>query len=152
MLRAADIPYAIVGGNAVALWVSRADPEAVRTTRNVDILLRRDDLVRARAALEANGFTHCVVAGVDMFLDGPDASPRSAVQVIFANEKVHGQETLANPDVTDSEETDVCRVLTLDALVRIKLTTFRDHDRTHLRDLIHVGLLIAVGQVGSRSS
>jgi len=152
VLRAADIPYAIVGGNAVALWVSRADPEAVRTTRNVDILLRRDDLVRARAALEANGFTHCVVAGVDMFLDGPDASPRSAVQVIFANEKVHGQETLANPDVTDSEETDVCRVLTLDALVRIKLTTFRDHDRTHLRDLIHVGLLIAVGQVGSRSS
>jgi hypothetical protein len=33
------------------------------------------------------------------------------------------------------------RVLNLDALVRIKLTAFHDKDRTHLRDLIGVGLV-----------
>jgi hypothetical protein len=32
-------------------------------------------------------------------------------------------------------------VLSLDALVRMKLTSFRDKDRTHIRDLIDVGLV-----------
>jgi hypothetical protein len=33
--------------------------------------------------------------------------------------------------------------LNLDALVRMKLTSFRDKDRMHLRDLIDVGLVDA---------
>ena len=36
---------------------------------------------------------------------------------------------------------DTIRVINLDALVRIKLTAFRDKDRTHVRDLIGVGLI-----------
>jgi hypothetical protein len=32
-LEAAGIPYAVVGGNAVASWVSRVDESAVRTRR-----------------------------------------------------------------------------------------------------------------------
>ena len=31
--------------------------------------------------------------------------------------------------------------MTLEALVRMKLTAYRDKDRTHLRDLIDVGLI-----------
>jgi hypothetical protein len=50
------VPYAVVGGNAVAAWVSRVDVAAVRNTRDVDILLRREDADRARTALEAAGF------------------------------------------------------------------------------------------------
>ena len=45
------------------------------------------------------------------------------------------------PDVTESEKTPELRVITLQALVRMKLTSFRDKDRTHLRDLIGVGLI-----------
>jgi hypothetical protein len=33
--------------------------------------------------------------------------------------------------------------MTQEALVRMKLTSFRDKDRTHLRDLIEVGLVDA---------
>lgn len=44
-------------------------------------------------------------------------------------------------DVTESERGDRFAVLSLPALVRIKLTAFRDKDRTHLRDLIEVGLV-----------
>ena len=33
------------------------------------------------------------------------------------------------------------RVLTLEGLVRMKLTSWRDKDRTHLRDLVGVGLI-----------
>jgi len=142
-LKAAGVPYAVVGGNAVALWVSRVDESAVRNTRDVDILIRRGDLEAARAALESAGFVHRHVAGMEVFLDSPDAKPRDAVHIVFANEKVRPPEPLANPDVTESEQTDQFSVLSLEALVRIKLTAFRDKDRTHLRDLIEIGLIDA---------
>ena len=142
-LKAAGVPYAVVGGNAVALWVSRVDEAAVRNTRDVDILIRREDLEAARAALESVGFVHRHVAGMEVFLDSPDAKPRDAVHIVFANEKVRPPEPLANPDVTESEQTDQFCVLALEALVRIKLTAFRDKDRTHLRDLIEIGLVSA---------
>src|SRR3954449_10253060 len=49
-LEAAGVPYAVVGGNAVAAWVATIDPAAVRNTQDVDILLRREDLDAARSA------------------------------------------------------------------------------------------------------
>ena len=142
-LRIAGVPYAVAGGNAVALWVSRVDEAAVRNTQDVDILLRRSDLDAAKAGLEAAGFVYRHVAGLDVFLDGPDAKPRDAVHIVFANEKVRPQELLPNPDVAESEQADLFCVISLEALVRIKLTAFRDKDRTHLRDLIEIGLLDA---------
>lgn len=142
-LRAAGVPYAVAGGHAVALWVSRVDEAAVRNTQDVDILIRRTDFDAARAALEAAGFVYRHVAGLDAFIDEPGGSPRNAVHIVFANELVRPHEPLPNPDVTDAESTDAFNVLTLDAIVRIKLTAFRDKDRTHLRDLIDVGLIDA---------
>jgi hypothetical protein len=142
-LTAAKVPYAVAGGNAVALWVSRVDEAAVRNTQDVDVLIRRSDLEAVKKALEAAGFVYRRVAGMDMFLDGPDAKPRDAVHIVFANEKVRPHETESNPDVTDSEQTPQFTVLSLEAIVRIKLTAFRDKDRTHLRDFIEVGLVDA---------
>lgn len=140
-LEKAGVAYAVAGGNAVALWVSRVDESAVRNTRDVDILIRRSDLDTVRNALTSAGFVYKHSSGVDLFLDGPDARARDAVHVVFANEKVRPHEAMANPDVTDAEPTAEFRVLSLPALVRIKLTAFRDKDRTHLRDLIEVGLI-----------
>jgi hypothetical protein len=135
--------YAVAGGNAVALWVSRVDEAAVRNTQDVDILIRREDFERVKQAMEKDGFIYRHIAGLDAFLDGPQAKAREAVQIVFANEKVRPQESAANPDVTDSEMTERYRVLSLGALVRVKLTAFRDKDRVHLRDLIEVGLIDA---------
>jgi hypothetical protein len=140
-LTAANIPYAVAGGNAVAIWVSRVDEAAVRNTQDVDILIRREDLEKAKAAMATAGFVYRRAAGLDVFLDGPHAKVRDAVHIVFANEKVRPSEALANPDVTDSEAADRLRVLALQALVQIKLTSFRDKDRVHLRDLIDVGLI-----------
>lgn len=140
-LEAAGVPYAVAGGNAVALWVSRVDESAVRNTLDVDILLRREDLKRAKHALAGAGFFYRHTAGLDVFLDGAGAKPRDAVHIVFANEKVRPHESVASPDVTESEAADRFRVLSLDALVRIKLTAFRDKDRVHLRDLIDIGLI-----------
>lgn len=140
-LETAGVPYAVAGGNAVAAWVARVDEAAVRNTADVDILIRRDDLPRAQAALESAGFVYRHVGGMDVFLDGADAKVRDAVHLVFAGEKVRDHEPVANPDVTESESATQFRILSLEALVRIKLTAFRDKDRTHLRDMIELGLL-----------
>jgi len=143
VLEAAHVPYAVAGGNAVAAWVSRVDEAAVRNTQDVDILLRRADLSAASAAMAKAGFIHRHVKSIDMFLDGPDAKARDAVHVVFAGEKVKPDSIAAAPDVTESEATETFCLVTLDALVRMKLTAFRDKDRTHIRDLIEVGLVDA---------
>ncbi len=142
-LAQAQVPYAVAGGNAVAAWVSRVDEAAVRNTQDVDLLLRRTDLLAARQALEQSGFVYRHVAGIDMFLDGPEAKERDAVHIVFATEKVRGDYVTAAPDVTEAEDTETFRLLSLDALVRMKLTAFRDKDRVHLRDLLEVGLVDA---------
>ena len=140
-LEAAGVPYAAAGGNAVAAWVSRVDEAAVRNTQDVDILIRRTDLEAAKLAMEKAGFVFRHSSGIDMFLDGPQAKARDAVHVVFAGEKVRPAYKLPAPEVDESEDGGAFRILALDALVRMKLTSFRDKDRMHLRDLIDVGLI-----------
>jgi hypothetical protein len=140
-LENAGIAYAVIGGNAVAAWLGRVDQSAVRFTQDVDVLILRADLAVTKAALETAGFIYRHDASVDLFLDGPEAKARDAVRIIFAGERVRPDYALPAPDVTESEPSEPFRVLRLDALVRMKLTSFRDKDRTHLRDLISVGLV-----------
>jgi hypothetical protein len=63
--------------------------------------------------------------------------------VIFAGEKVRPEDVGENPDLAQSESAGAYRVLDIEALVRAKLIAFRDKDRTHLRDLIDVGIIDA---------
>lgn len=139
----AGVPYAVVGGNAVAAWVATVDEAAVRNTQDVDVLIRRADFDRAKGALEAAGFVYRRASGIDLFLDHAGASPRQAVHVIFANEIVRPGEPAANPDVDESRDMGSFRVLNLEALVRIKLTAFRRKDQVHLQDMLEIGLIDA---------
>lgn len=141
ILDQAQVSYAVAGGNAVAAWVGRVNPSAIRFTQDVDILLRRADLAEARAALEPEGFVFRHAGGMDFFLDGADGGVRDAVHLIFAQEKVRAHEAMPNPDVTQSVELNQYRVLSLEALVQIKLTAFRRKDQVHLLDLLTVGLI-----------
>lgn len=142
-LEKAGIPYAVAGGNAVAAWVSRVDEAAVRTTQDVDVLLRRSDLDAAKTAMARAGFVYRRAAGVEMFLDGPGAKARDAVHVVFAGEKVRPEYPAPAPDVSESEPAASFRVLGLESLVRMKLTSFRRKDQVHLLDLLDVGLIDA---------
>ena len=142
-LEKAGIPYAVAGGNAVAAWVSRVDESAVRNTQDVDIVLRRSDLEAAKAALAEAGFVYRHSAGVDMFLDGPGAKARDSVHVVFAGEKVRPEYAAPVPDVSESEATASFRIVALESLVRMKLTSYRRKDQVHLLDLLDVGLIDA---------
>jgi hypothetical protein len=147
ILGESGIPYAVVGGNAVAAWVSRVDEAAVRNTRDVDILLRRSDLPAAIRAFEAAGFVHRRIASLgqsghmDVFLDGPEGRVRDAIHILFASERPLPDSLEPNADVTESEVTAGIKLISLPALLRMKLAAWRDKDRVHLRDLASVGLI-----------
>jgi hypothetical protein len=141
-LEQAAVPYALVGGQAVALWVATKDPAAVRTTKGIDILLRRTDLPRARAAALAVGLDYFEVVGVGMFLEHNDPNPRRAVHLLWAGEKVTADSPLPSPAIEDRQLLEPGKaVVSLAGLVRMKLVANRDQDRVHLRDLIDVGLV-----------
>ncbi len=142
-LETAKVPYAVVGGNAVAAWVARVDEAAVRTTADVDVMIRRPDLDAMKAALAKAGFAYHETLGVHMFLDGDQASPRDAVHVLFANEKVQEDYVAPTPDIADAPTLTAFRVLNLEALVRMKLTSWRRKDQTHIDDLVNIGLIDA---------
>ena len=135
------VPYAVAGCHAVAAWVSRIDEAAVRNTQDVDLLLRRGDLDAARDALGRAGFVYRHVRGIDLFLDGPDAKVRDAIHIVFAGELLRPNEPAPAPDVEEAEVTSEFRLVSLDALIRMKLTAFRDKDRVHLRDMLDIGLI-----------
>jgi hypothetical protein len=78
-----------------------------------------------------------------MLLDGPQAKARDAVHLVFAGEKVRPEYLLPAPDVAESEIVQDFRLLALESLVRMKLTSFRDKDRMHLRDLLEIVLIDA---------
>jgi len=122
--------------------VGRHDDEAaIRGTNHVDVLIPRTDMPAARAALEADGFIYAETLDVPMFIDGPKGGARDAVHVLFAGEIVKPGDLAPSVDVTDSERGPEFQILTLEALLRMKLISCRDKDRTHIRDLWEVGLI-----------
>ena len=141
-LEETGVAYALVGGQAVAIWVATRDPAAVRTTKDVDILVNRQDLPSARAAAMAADMEYFELMGVGMFLEKSDPNPRKAVHLVWAGEKVRPEYPLPSPTIDQSETLEPGkRVVSLSGLVTMKLMANRDQDRVHLRDLIDVGLV-----------
>ncbi len=147
-LDAAGIPYAVVGGNAVAAWVGRVDSSATRATKDVDLLVRRADTERVAAVLEGLGLRRETLRDLVPFVDPVENSRRSGVHLVWAAERVRPSYTVPSPDVTEAErDPEGFLVLSLSALVRMKLTSFRDIDRVHIADMLSVGLISATVRV-----
>jgi len=148
-LEGAGIEYAVVGGNAVAEWIARVDEDAVRNTRDVDILVQRSDFPAVKAALEAAGFHYHKLIDVDVFVDGPQGRPSGGVHLLFAGEKVQQQDFSTCPELSESEKAVGSeigmrfQVVALEALVRMKLNSNRRKDQVHLEDMFGVGLIDA---------
>jgi hypothetical protein len=140
-LNQAGVPFAVVGGNAIASWVATIDEGAVRNTRDVDLLVRRKDLPTVASALEQAGFVGGELLGVVMFRDGVEGKPSEAVHLLFSGEKTRPDHLLPAPEIRTVNDSDNLPVIALELLVSMKLMSNRDKDRTHLRDLIGVGLL-----------
>src|SRR5229473_257457 len=98
-LNEAGIPYAVVGGNAVASWVATVDEGAVRNTRDIDLLVRRSDLPAITTALQRAGFVRDELLDVVMFHDGPEGKPSEAIHLVFAGEKSRPDHLRPAPEI-----------------------------------------------------
>ena len=70
-------------------------------------------------------------------------SPRDAVHLVYAGEKVQPDYAAPSANISEVDQADDYDVLTLNALVRMKLNSFRRKDQVHLLDLLDVGLIDA---------
>lgn len=140
-LEESQVPYAVIGGHAVAAWVATIDDGAVRNTRDVDLLLREEDLSRAADALLRVGFHRDAVMGITVFLDGPDGKPSQGIHVLLAGRKVRESYATPAPDTDEVMLINGKRIVDLSELVGMKLNSYRRKDQTHLLDLIGVGLI-----------
>ena len=131
-LENAGLQHAVIGGNAVGLWVASVDEAAVRNTRDVDLLVSREQWAKVCEAMKAEGFVYRHAASLDMFLDSAgNGKTVDAVHVIFAGEHVSDLQTLPNPSLDHVAVMDGIhgiRVIGLQELVRMKLDAWRLKD------------------------
>lgn len=143
-LDAAGVIYAVIGGNAVAAWVAIVDPGATRSTKDVDLLLRRADLSRVEKSLSSIGLIHKEVLGVLVFMETDDPLPSRGVHVVLSGEKVRESARYPAPGMERAERSKSgFLVLDLPSLVAMKLDANRRVDQVHIEDLLRVGLIDA---------
>jgi hypothetical protein len=141
-LDAAGVKYAVIGGNAVAAWVGRVDPSATRATKDVDLLVRREDQNTVDQVMVGLGFERHDLRRMVVFVDPEEPSRRSGVHLVWAGELVRPSYVCPAPSVDEAvRDPEGFLVLDLPALVRMKLTSNRDIDRVHVADLSAVGLI-----------
>lgn len=141
-LDAAGVPFAVVGGNAVAVWVGSVDEGAVRNTKDVDILLERENLQAASEAMASADFIPEEVNGVSMFLDKYDPMPSRGVHVLFAGEKLRPYDPHPVPVIGNIKRSaEGVPAVGLIELLILKLQAWRRIDQVHIADLVKVGLV-----------
>jgi hypothetical protein len=141
-LDAAGVRYAVVGGNAVAAWVGRVDAGATRATKDVDLLVRRQDVPRITAVITGLGYAREDLRDLVLFVDPQEPSRRAGVHLVWAGEKIRPSYAAPSPTVDEAvRDPEGFWVIDLPALVRMKLTSFRPIDQVHLADMMAVGLI-----------
>ncbi|MFQ5489103.1 MAG: hypothetical protein ACE5GE_00160 [Phycisphaerae bacterium] len=141
-LEGASVPYVVIGGNAVAIWVGSKDEGAIRNTKDVDVLLNRADLPRAAEAMSAAGFDMAEVNGITMFLDQADPMPSRGVHVLFAGEPIKPHDLHPAPPVVKGiRSPEGVDAIELRELLILKLIAFRRIDQVHIADMIRVDLI-----------
>lgn len=125
----AGLEYRVVGGLATYLYVEEAEPDAGRLTRDIDIAVKRQDLEAIAATVKPFGLEYRHMGGVDMLVQAGENSPRRAVHLFPA------------PELGPARKIKGIRLTSLENLVRMKLTSFRLKDQTHLKDLDEAHLI-----------
>jgi hypothetical protein len=137
----AGLEYRVVGGLAAYLYVEEREPDAGRLTKDIDIAVRREDLERIAKAAEPFGLQHRHVTGLDMLVQAAKPSARRAVHLVFTGEKVRPEYLEPTPELGSYRQIRGLRLIPLADLIRMKLTSFRANDETHVKDLDSAGLI-----------
>jgi hypothetical protein len=144
VLSEAGVPYELIGGLAVLVHVEEANPELTALTRDVDLMIRREDLERVKEAAAGRGFRFRHAAGVDMLLYGETDSAKNAVHLIFSGEMVRPNQASLNPPIAPEKKRihgGEVMVIPVADLVRMKLSSFRLKDQVHVKSMDAAGLI-----------
>ena len=150
-LEQAGVPHELVGGLAVFLHVENADSTHSSLTRDIDVMIRREDLPRVVAIAEKHGFRFRHSAGLDMLLYGETNRARNAVHLLFSGEKVKAAQLEAHPSIRPVRaglHGQDFLVIPVTDLVRMKLSSNRDKDRVHIRGMDAAGLITKTVEAG----
>jgi hypothetical protein len=137
----AGLDYRVIGGLATYLYVEEREPDAGRLTKDIDIVVRRADLDAIAKAVEPFGFQYRHVAGVDMLVQAGQPSARRAVHMVFSGEKVRADYSEAVPELGGLRILNGVRLIPVEDLLKMKLTSFRLKDQVHVQDLDAAGLI-----------
>ncbi len=143
-LEKAGLPHELVGGLAVFLHVENADSTHSSLTRDIDLMISREDIARVVGIAEEHGFRFRHSAGLDMLLYGETNSARNAVYLLFSGEKVKETQLEPHPEIRPvraSLHGQDFLVIPVADLVRMKLSSYRDKDRVHVRGMEAAGLI-----------
>jgi hypothetical protein len=140
-LSGANIPYRIIGGLGVFIHVAEQSEMNARLTNDVDAAVNRSDLERIAKAVEPYGFRYRHVAGIDMLVDSKAPTAKTAVHLVFVNEKVRPEYEEAIPSSAPVRTKEGILIAPVADLVRMKLTSFRLKDKVHIQDMDSVGLI-----------
>lgn len=141
-----NVPYELVGGLAVLIYLEAADPSQSTLTRDVDVMIDRPQIGQVRRLAEQRGFHFRHSAGLDMLIAGTPEMARNAVHLVFSGEKVREGQAAPNPPIRPEKRLLQGReiaVIALEDLIRMKLSAYRDKDRVHVRALDAAGLISA---------
>ncbi|MBL8219378.1 MAG: hypothetical protein JNL62_09110 [Bryobacterales bacterium] len=136
----AGIPYEVVGGLAVYFQVERVSPDMGRLTRDIDVLVHRQDVQRIANAAESFGFLYRHAAGLDMLVDAHAPSAAKAIHLVFSAEKVRPNYAEPTPEIAP-ERLNSAWVAPVAHLLLMKLTSYRLKDRVHVQDMDNAGLI-----------
>jgi len=137
----AGLEYRVVGGLAAYLYVEESEPDAGRLTKDIDIVVRREDLEKISRAVAPFGLEYRHAAGVDVLVQVGEPSARRGIQLVFSGEKVRQEYPEPAPELGPCRTVQGIRLIPLADLVRMKLTSFRLKDQVHLKDLDEAGLI-----------
>lgn len=152
VLRDAQVPFEVVGGVAVNAHVLEAQRSRSFVTRDIDLLVRRDDLDAIVEAASRAGYEgKRTMGGFLLIREGQE--PAEAVHLLFAGEKPRSTHPLSNPDIAPEEKHlaqfgITVPVAPLRDLVQMKLNSFRPKDETHIETLDRCGLITAAVEAG----
>ena len=136
------IPYAVIGGNAVAAWVATVDEDVVRNTTDVDILINCKDLTRTVTAFGDIAFDPQETPAGIVFVERKSPSVRRGLHIFFAHEHVRPNDAYATASTEDSTRLkDGFRVVEFTPMLIMMLTSNRLKDRVQLADMLELNMI-----------
>ena len=143
VLQDADVNFEVVGGVAINAHILPLHRSRSFVTRDIDVLVRRNDLDRVAKAAEPLGYRARKMMG-GYALIRPEQDLAEAVHLLFVGEKSKSNQPFPHPELRPEEKHLFglsVPVAPLADLLHMKLNSLRPKDLIHLETLDDAGLI-----------